>query len=127
LEGFLWGAAFVAAFCLYAFKFAAWNKGRKACSFAVDPQRIVLASGETFDRSDITSLYMIAPKQNRTMVHSGTFGIGVSSSGGVGGTVASRSWRVEIEAKGRTHTLAGGLTEPMARAVMNEIGKVMAV
>lgn len=129
-KGFVVWAILAGFLYMLFFKVGSWNKGRKPCSIKISTTTITLDDGTVLNRSDIASLHMVAPKAAQVTFHSGmlsgggTFG-GMSATGGTSQTLSNRSWRVEAEAKGNVYVLCGGLTEPVARGVMFEIGKVM--
>lgn len=97
--------ALITAFYFYIFKSGEHNRGRKECTFRVDRGGITLESGFRIDGLDIARLDYSTPSTDPLMI--------------------DRSWQVVAEAKGRVHTLCGGLTESVARAVLHEIRKVL--
>ncbi len=121
----LFGLIAIACFLLWAFKFAPWNAGRKPCKLIVDETGITLSDGRKIDRGDIADIYIIAPQAAKMTMHTGSFGSGISTTGGVSRTVSDRSWRIVVEATGRKYVCAGGLSQTVARGILHEIGRVM--
>lgn len=84
--------------------------GRKRCAFTANQTGIILSSGEQLSRSDIATLYIIAPSSRKELFD-----------------YSKRAWRVVVEARGKEYVLCGGLTESMARAVLVEIKKATGI
>lgn len=130
-DSFTVGTAFALGTLFAIFKWAAYvdktRNGVKPARFRVSDKSITTENGNVLDKEDVAVVRIIAPRQSETTLHAGAIGatpaVGASSTRGVSARAASISWRVEAEAMGRTHILAGGLSEPVARAILHEFGK----
>ncbi|MGS0893617.1 hypothetical protein ACVBGC_13940 [Burkholderia stagnalis] len=126
---------FLALILLWAMKGASWNRGRRFTQFTAGPNGITFlengAATKTFALADIERMYLTAPQAGQVVVHSaiGNGGLytGVSSTGGISATVASRSWQVVMQVRGVEHWLAGGLTEPMASSLATQVQRALPI
>jgi hypothetical protein len=129
ISWFLFWVVFAAsnAGCIYLYRRFILDKYRAPKHFAVS-QRAVTVNDIVLPVADVHRLvarnHMFADveKSGALVYESGT-----TAAGGFALRThySKNCWRVDVEARGTPHTLAGGLTEPEAFAIMEDMKRAM--
>jgi hypothetical protein len=114
--------------------FPAARKFRSVSNFSVSPEGVTL-NGQLIRRQDIHRAVIrnhVTAADNPSgfvTLHQGvgamTGAMSAAANAKFKGRLADISYRVDIDANGTPHTLAGGLTEPVAFAVLADVAGVL--
>ena len=124
------------AFVLLTWVIAWWIRNskssqayRSAAKFSVRQDGITLQNGQFLKASDIHRVIIrnhLMGDQIIVVANSGNIGAKAQIDGlAIRNQIATISYRVDVEAGGVAHTLAGGLSQPVAYAIQSDVARII--